>query len=763
MIGGYHGVVGFLAAVWGNGPHSLCWQTESGFRVRGFITDPHELYAQLGDLQSTDVWIGAHPLRAVPASGRAKGADVVEVVAIPADLDWAHETRRTDKPLPTEGEVRERLGLLGPDLQPSIVVHSGHGLQPWWLLRRPVTPDEGAGLVGQLNAALADVDLENGRPDLASIMRLPGTRNHKGDGEPVPVVIETIDCKRLFLPEYLRKLLPAAVARPSGSGSTKHRPGAVTDDQQGLLDYVKAHHGAHSEDIWGDGSIHVVRPGKLAKDGSSASIITGEDGDALLTVFSDNWPDIGPGPGEASRSWMLGPDGELHHPHAMEARVRINASAPVVARPDPPRNLPDEFWKRPELAALRTWAHARMRSADAVYAAVRARVGTLVPHTLRVDTGIAVPISLNSLLAIIGTSGAGKTTSAALARDLVPIDTSGHFYEGPLGSGEGVVELYYEAQEQPNPGGGKAIKVRVQAKKGALLLLDEGEALTQMAGRLGATLLPTLRSAYSGEMIGQSNARQETRRVLAAGSYRFVLLVGLQDVAAIKLLADEATGTPQRFVFFNANDPAIPPEVVDASPPWSAGPWVPPTITGGQTMTLDPDVLAEIRGRQLAIQRGTLVLDPLDAHRDQNRIKEAGMLAILDGRLQIIAEDWRLAGMVLDTSDAVRAGIIDRAGAANGKVEDERTRAAVRRQLATVQALDADAHERAVAGGARAMARLAARSKPDSLTRTKLSVAVAGNHRKMAAVDEMIERGEALDWVRRTDDGRWVAGSSAPT
>lgn len=441
--------------------------------------------------------------------------------------------------------------------------------------------------------------------------------------------------------------------------------------------------------------------------------------------------------------------------------IKVPGSAEATATVPTPRNLPDEFWERPELAAIRTWAHGRMRSADAVYAAVRARLCALVPHALTVDTSIAVPISLNSLLAVIGSSGAGKSTSAALGRALVPIIRT-DVYEGPLGSGEGVAELYFEYREVPDPDGrGKPAKERIQTRTGALLMLDEGEALAQMAARSGTTLLPTLRSAYSGEMIGQTNARQETRRVLPAGSYRFVLLVGLQDSAAALLLADTGTGTPQRFVMFSANDPAIPAEADDAPPPWPPGPWIPSKITGGQTMALDPEVLTEVRERALAIQRGALVLDALDAHRDQNRIKEAAMLAILAGRLRITVSDWQLAGMILDASDSVRRWIIDRARTAQAKVEDERTGVAVRRQRIASRALDVDAHERAVVGGARAMTRRAARSA-GPVTLRELTVATAGQHRQNAAIEEMLSRAEKLDWLRPVGDG-WVVGGSEPS
>ena len=125
------------------------------------------------------------------------------------------------------------------------------------------------------------------------------------------------------------------------------------------------------------------------------------------------------------------------------AGITMNAKAPVVV----PRNLPEEFWERPDLARIRRYAHGKGRSADAVYGAIRARLCALIPHDLTIDTGIAVPVSLNSLVAIIAASGGGKTTSISLARCAVPFDDD--VYEGALGSGEGIVELYFEWVAEP--------------------------------------------------------------------------------------------------------------------------------------------------------------------------------------------------------------------------------------------------------------------------------------------------------------------------
>lgn len=398
----------FLAATWGNGPRSLCWQNGGGFKFT-FVNTPDEVRARLTEIGDTDTWIGAHSLRHIPAHGRGDRDDVGMVVAISADLDWGHETRRTADPLPTEAEVRNGLRALGPDLAPSIVVHSGHGLQPWWVLTVAVEGDEAEGLIAQLDAALANVGLTNGRADLASILRLPGTRNHKG--EVVPVVVETFSARR-FTPEFLRSHWPKAIRSATGGGThTKHHRGAVTDAQQALCDHVCARYGGHSVDVWRDGSMHLLRPGKTG-GGSSASIIVGDDGDALLTVYSDHWPEIGPRPGEVSRSWVLGVDGELHHPGDPFARFTIKLDQPTEAvpaarldEPPPPppapapsllplltfERLPDPFEvPAPEWHAVALWArptHGELAGAE---------------KSLKSYTGLALDVGLAAGLAVFG-------------------------------------------------------------------------------------------------------------------------------------------------------------------------------------------------------------------------------------------------------------------------------------------------------------------------------------------------------------------------
>lgn len=304
----------FLAAIWGHGPHSLN-RMPPGEALDFRIVDDYELILQaMPTLQDAHIWIGAHALKGHPPKGsRGNRDDVAEVVAIPADLDWDDPIAHKDTDLPSESEVRTALSKLNHDLEPSIVVNSGHGLQVWWLLRIPISPDEAEALIDQIELKLNEVGLTNGRRDLASILRLPGTRNLKDLDDIAVVFIEKMDTEIRHMPERLRAILPKATGTIARKGkATRHHLGAVTDQQQELANYIISNLGGHSPYVQRDGSIHLVRPGKTPREGFGANIIVGDDGDAIATNFSDHWPEWDPG------SYVLS-EGKLVHPSSTQA------------------------------------------------------------------------------------------------------------------------------------------------------------------------------------------------------------------------------------------------------------------------------------------------------------------------------------------------------------------------------------------------------------------------------------------------------------
>ncbi len=366
-------------------------------------------------------------------------------------------------------------------------------------------------------------------------------------------------------------------------------------------------------------------------------------------------------------------------------------------------------------------------------------VALLTPPTLRLPAPVDTEATLDTCVAIIGHSGSGKSGAVRVARTVLPVPpSSDDLRELPLGTYEGLVESYLAMVDEVDDNG-KTQQVKRQTVRGVLFELDEGQALADMGARKGSTLLPGIRSASQGQRLGQQNASEDRRRHLPPGEYRFALVAGFQLEHATALVDDAAGGTPQRFLFVAAEDPAIP----EDAPAWpGALNWRPPVHAAGP-MGLDREVAAGIRARALARSRGAVVVDTLDAHRDLNTLKVGGLLAVLAGRTDITGDDWRLAGTVLDASDRVRAGIID--AARYRARESERSRVAqLVRQAAT---LDDNAAARAVENMGAAIARHVHRGKCDGCRRRCATQATTGKYRKLATIDDALDYAAEAGWL----------------
>lgn len=502
---------------------------------------------------------------------------------------------------------------------------------------------------------------------------------------------------------------------------------------------------------------------------SSASIKHG-----CLFVYSPNthFPETEPEDPQGMtrfRAWaILNHAGNLSDAARSAGEMRDGARAPevdlaslVAEPPRPPQkpssatNLPESFWdSRESLQRIRQAAHARTRSADAVLLAVLARVAAQIPPSVVLPPIAGGRASLNFLAGIVASSGGGKSTSTDVARDLVPIDRRDVVADVPPGSGEGLTELYFEmvGEEQAD---GKTKKVKRQTKTGALIYLDEGQALAEMGNRKGATLLPTLRSAWSGSVIGQSNATQETHRVLRAHSYRMAIIIGFQLEYAATLIADAAGGTPQRFVFASAIDPSVPEELVD----WPGEIVIhPPAIDpAGTEIEFAEPIWAEVRRRAWLSTKGDFTPDPLDSHSDLVKMKVAALLAIIDGRYDVTPEDWTLAGQVMKVSNAVRAWVIEYNAAQERKREDSYAKKAANREAVTGETVEL----RATIGGAKSMARKA-HNIGGPVTKSDLSRAASSRAKGLSSVELMIDYAVDQGWIRVVDD-HFEAGESRPT
>ena len=347
-----------------------------------------------------------------------------------------------------------------------------------------------------------------------------------------------------------------------------------------------------------------------------------------------------------------------------------------------PGLLPEEFWKEREIFQhIRDAAHARLCSGDVAFWATMARLSGMVSHKVRAETLIGDPASLNLFVAVVGPPGAGKSTSAAISRRLM--DGPEDFLDGlPIGTGQGMCEIFMGEVEEdtgrciergPNRGDPVMTKVRKQVAHNAYFYVDEGGVLGKQGSGDTSVLYETIRSAAVGGTIGQTNASADRRRRIEADSYSMGMLIGFQPVTALPLLADWGTGTPQRFIWSWVIDPHIP-RKRPAHPgkiTGHLGAWRP---TADVLIAFPPDICQmledDLRERR-SNPNTEETSEDLDGHAGLIKVKVAALLAILDKRMQVTDDDWRIAEMLWANSCLVRDSL-----AARAKRESEAARKA---------------------------------------------------------------------------------------
>lgn len=451
--------------------------------------------------------------------------------------------------------------------------------------------------------------------------------------------------------------------------------------------------------------------------------------------------------------------------------------APVEA----PVNLPEAFWSaRPVLDHIRQYAHHRFTPADSVLYAALARVSAYSSHRLHLPGIVGNKGTLNVYTALISPSGKGKSTSMAVAAELLPspydpVMLTGNLYADGVGapaigkepsSGEGILTLYMGMIDKTDDTGAVVGQVRGQACHNVLLNVDEGDKLAELMVRAGNTLAPVLRSGWSGVPLGTANADEARNRDIR--EYRLAMVMGVQPKRAGYLLADEAGGLPQRFMWARAFDPTIPHPDEQATDP---GPldWYSPTVAeleargltadarGRYTMQVADSIKYEV---QVARWQANTTEDEDDlddgidfnGHQFYNRLKFAGLLALLDGRLDVTDGDWELSGIMWDTSCNVRA-MVSQAVAAQDeqKFQKEAKRSGRRTAYVEAEKAAAPAKQEAMLNRIRATIEGADGPVTASFLRKKHS-----NKSNRLEFDQAYERGVRERWFDLNDDGKCV-------
>lgn len=208
----------------------------------------------VSSVEGKDVYVGAGlGPPGLRRTQRATNAGATAVTGIPGlwvDLDFADGDAHKKQNLPTQAEALEFIADFERATTPAtVIVNSGHGYQLWWLFAEPwLFADQAARerasslqrwwVYTIRDAARArgwDVDATI---DLARVMRLPGTVNHKS--EPVPVTILRATESRRTVAQWLDVMdaappLAEAVSRAPARPRRARTPGEPPAPAEGAL------------------------------------------------------------------------------------------------------------------------------------------------------------------------------------------------------------------------------------------------------------------------------------------------------------------------------------------------------------------------------------------------------------------------------------------------------------------------------------------------------------------------------------------------
>lgn len=310
-----------------------------------------------------------------------------------------------------------------------------------------------------------------------------------------------------------------------------------------------------------------------------------------------------------------------------------------------------DFWLRREsLEIIYQAAMAGLLSPWALLGCCAAKALALCPPTVRlpalVGTGLG---SLNWFCILAGNSGFGKTVTMDTVNALIKSTV----LQRNIGSGEGMIDAYKRPRDkdvEDDQGG---------VHESIMFIADEIDTLAANKARSGSTTLSTLRSAFSGAMLGAST-KASNHFHLEAQSYRMTMIVGAQP-GRVGVLADDAdAGTPQRFMWF----PVLDDRVEEDKPMTPADLTVPIAVAsspneqasalwayGGELRVPDVVERTVVRNR-VNVMKG--YGSEVDSHKLFVREKFAYALAILAGRDKMNEEDWELSGVAMKVSDYTR-------------------------------------------------------------------------------------------------------------
>lgn len=258
------------------------------------------------------IYLRTTSLASVPKQySRGAAVDSKILPGFAADMDIAGPGHKTVKPLPTTIEQCYEIIEATSLPTPTLWVHSGGGVYPWWLFNEglDISDPQELAWAEELSTKLHDLIARwaehegffygSGVKDMARVLRIPGTVNRKPDTEPKlahiiqPAAYDFYDRDDLaYLINKAHNLMPAPkqpevprpapVARVEGSPL---RPGDDFNDRAHWADILTPHGWTY---MYHRGStMYWRRPGKDSGEHSATTGRKGVGTEDRLYVFSD--------------------------------------------------------------------------------------------------------------------------------------------------------------------------------------------------------------------------------------------------------------------------------------------------------------------------------------------------------------------------------------------------------------------------------------------------------------------------------------------
>ena len=429
----------------------------------------------------------------------------------------------------------------------------------------------------------------------------------------------------------------------------------------------------------------------------------------------------------------------------------------------------DSIWsERDYLTHIRDHARATRTAPDAVLAVTLVRTAVEVGPHVRIPAIVGGEGSLNLYAGLVAFSSGGKSTAISAAGSL----HDWRFAPKQLGSGEGAMSMYVEYERVPvmrDDGTQGHEKKVTQHTVSVFAVVDEIDTLTSLSARQGATLMPVLRTMWGGAGTG-FGYRDPTKALhVKDHAYRLGLAVGIQPGKAGPLLDEADAGTPQRFIWASTADADAP----DIRPPLpGAMPWRVPyeALHPKATVILDvcDTAYQEIDQAHIARLRG--LPDAQDGHRLYSQLKVACILGLLDGRLGVNDDDWRIAATIMARSQQTRGHV--EAVLEQRRIDESRNRAELEahRAVHVDQKLVDTAQSRAAKMIGRHVHR---HGQKDGCTRKCVTQSVTSRVRKMVDLESAIDAAVDKKWISQSvrEDARgggagillaWFPGEERP-